>query len=189
MSSGDSLVRDLFRQREIDYLLSSVGVTMRSSVENIEVGDLKIERLKEGEIAELPRWVAEEFVALNLAEIGEEPFETEILKSLSREKMMGPIQLSKLASDFYLKMRRRLLYLKGAVEAGRVRKEDYERLRASSYDLIGIRLGKLLSLSSSSTTLSAIAEKVTPEERVFFTTSQSFSNDWRGVLLGEEAQH
>ncbi len=37
--------------------------------------------------------------------------------------------------------------------------------------------------------LTMAAEKVTPEERVFFTTSQSFSNDWRGVLLGEEAQH
>ena len=187
MSSGDSLVRELFQRRETDYLLSSVIVTMRSHMENIEVGDLKIDKLKEGEITELPRWVAEEFAALNLAEVSEEPFETEILKSLSREKMLGPFQLSSLAPDFYLKMRRRLTYLKDAVDGGRVRKEDYERLRASSYDLIGIRLGKLLSLSSSSTTLSAIADRLTPEERVFFTTSQSFSNDWKNVLLGEKA--
>ena len=184
MISRDSLVRELFQQRETDFLLSTVRVRMRSAVENIEVGDVKIEKLKEGETAELPRWVAEEFAALNLEEVGEEPFETEILKALSREKMMGPSQLSSLAPDFYLKMRRRLVYLKGAAEAGRVRKEDYERLRTSSYDLIGIRLGKLLSLSSSSTTLAAIAERLTPEERVFFTTSQSFSNDWRSLLLG-----
>ena len=68
-----------------------------------------------------------------------------------------------------------------------MRKEDYERLRASSYDLIGIRLGKLLSLSSSSTTLSAIADKLTPEEKVFFATSQSLTKEWRTTLLGEKA--
>jgi hypothetical protein len=187
LNSENSPLRELFQQRERDYLLSSVNVSMRSAVENIEVGDLKIEKLKEGEIAELPRWVAEEFASLGLGEAAEEPFETEILRALSREKMIGAFQLSNLAPDFYLKMKRRLAYLHDASGAGRVRKEDYERLRASSYDLIGIRLGKLLSLSSSSTTLSAIADKLTPEEKVFFATSQSLTKDWKTVLLGEKA--
>jgi len=186
LSSVESPLRELFQQRERDYLLSNVKVSMRSPVENIEVGDLKIEKLREGEIAELPRWVAEEFAGLGLAEVAEEPFETEILKSLSREKMIGAFQLSSLAPDFYLRMKRRLAYLHEAAGAGRVRKEDYERLRASSYDLIGIRLGKLLSLSSSSTTLSAIADKVTPEEKVFFATAQSLSKEWKKVFLGEK---
>src|SRR5437867_11775429 len=139
---------------------------MRSAVENIEVGDLKVEKLREGETAELPRWVAEEFASLGLAEVAEEPFETEILKSLSREKMIGAFQLSNLAPDFYLRMKRRLAYLRDAAGAGRGRKEDYERLRASSYDLIGIRLGKLLSLSRSSPTLSGNGGKLTPEDTV-----------------------
>ena len=187
MSSVDFPLRELFQQRERDYLLSNVKVSMRSAVENIEVGDLKVEKLREGETAELPRWVAEEFASLGLAEVAEEPFETEILKSLSREKMIGAFQLSNLAPDFYLRMKRRLAYLRDAAGAGRVRKEDYERLRGSSYDLIGIRLGKLLSLSSSSTTLSAIADKLTPEEKVFFATSQSLTKEWRTTLLGEKA--
>jgi len=186
LSSVESPLRELFQQRERDYLLSNVKVSMRSPVENIEVGDLKIEKLRGGEIAELPRWVAEEFASLGLAEVAEEPFETEILKSLSREKIIGAFQLSNLAPDFYLRMKRRLAYLHEAAGAGRVRKEDYERLRASSYDLIGIRLGKLLSLSSSSTTLSAIADKVTPEEKVFFATAQSLSKEWKKVFLGEK---
>jgi len=186
LSSVDSPLKEFFQQRERDYLLSNVKVSMRSAVENIEVGDLKVEKLREGEIAELPRWVAEEFASLGLAEVAEEPFETEILKSLSREKIIGAFQLSNLAPDFYLRMKRRLAYLHEAAGAGRVRKEDYERLRASSYDLIGIRLGKLLSLSSSSTTLSAIADKVTPEEKVFFATAQSLSKEWKKVFLGEK---
>lgn len=186
MAEGDSGVTGMFEQRERDYLLSMVRVTMRSSVENIEVGDFKIEKLREGEITELPRWVAQEFASLGLAEVAEEPFETEILKSLSREKMMSPFQLSNLSPDFYLRMRRRLAHIQGAAMAGKVRKDEYDRLRASSYDLIGIRLGKLLSLSSSLTTLSAIVEKLTPEERFFFTMSQSFSKDWKDIILGEK---
>ncbi len=187
MAAEGSQIRELLEERERDYLLSKVRVKMRSSVENIEVGDFKIEKLMEGENAELPRWVAEEFAGLNLAEVPEEPFESEVLKSLSREKMMGPFQLSNLSPDFYLRMKRRLAYLQGAASAGRVRKDEYERLRASSYDMIGIRLGKLLSLSSSSTTLSAIVEKFTPEEKFFFTLSQSISKEWKSILLGEKS--
>jgi len=184
--SEGSQIKELFEERERDYLLSKVRVRMRSSLENIEVGDFKIEKLKEGESAELPRWVAQEFASLGIADTAEEPFETEVLKSLSREKMMGPFQLANLTPDFYLRMRRTLEHLRDALSAGKLRKEEYERLRASSYDLIGIRLGKLLSLSSSSTTLSAIAEKLTPEERFFFTMAQSFSRDWKEILLGEK---
>jgi hypothetical protein len=178
-------IEDMFQQRERDFLLSKVRVVMRSSIENIEVGDFKIEKLNEGESTDLPRWVAEELVQLNLAEMGEEPFETEIFKALSREKMMGPFQLSNLTPDFYLRMRRRLSYLRGALEGGRIRKEDYERLKSSSYDVIGMRLGKLLTLSGSSTSISAMADKLTPEEKSFFTLSQSVSKEWKSALLGE----
>lgn len=177
-------VRDMFDRRETEFLLGRTRVTMRSSLENIDAGEFKIESLKEGETVELPRWVAEELVQLNLAEASEEPFEAEIRKSLSNEKMRGPLQLSNLQQDFYLRMRRRLLQLKAAVEGGKGRREDYEKLRAASYDLIGMRLSKLLTLSSSSTPLSSLGDKLTPEEREFFTVAQSLSKEWKGALLG-----
>ncbi|MDV3243789.1 MAG: hypothetical protein LYZ66_01280 [Nitrososphaerales archaeon] len=187
MADESQEIKAVLEDRERNFLLSTSRVTMRSSLENIEVGDFKIESLKEGESVELPRWVAEELVQMNLAEASEEPFETEILKALSREKMMGPLQLSSLPADFYNRMRRRLSYLGNSVKEGRVRREDYERLRATSYDLIGMRLSKLLSLSSSSATAAALGEKLTPEERTFFTVSQSISKEWRAAILGEGA--
>lgn len=185
MPDDSEAIKELFEERERNFILSKSRVTMRSSLENIDVGDFKIESLKEGESVELPRWVAEELVQMNLAEAPEEPFETEILRALSREKMMGPLQLSNLEQDFYLRMRRRLSCLGAAVQDGRVRREELERLRATSYDLIGMRLSKLLSLSSTSTTATILGEKLTPEERAFFGLSQSFSKDWRAALLGE----
>jgi len=174
----------MLEQREREFLMGKSRVTMRSSMENIDLGDFKIDGLKEGESVELPRWVAEELVQMNLAEAPEEPFETEILKALSREKMMGPLQLSNLQQDFYMRMRRRLSYLAEAAKEGRVRKEDLDKLKATSYDLVGMRLSKLLSLSSTSTTAAALGEKLTPEERAFFSISQSFSKEWRVALLG-----
>ncbi len=166
-------------------MLTKSKVKMRSSVENLDAGDYKIESLSEGQLVELPRWVAEELVQLDLAEASDEPFETEIFRALSKEKMMGPLQLSVLPEDFYLRMRRRVGRLGKAASEGRVRKEDYEKLRGICYDLIGIRLSKLLSISSSSTKVSDIGERLTPEEKAFFTMSQTSALEWKAALLGE----
>jgi hypothetical protein len=166
-------------------MLGKTSVRMRSSVENIDAGDYSIDSVSEGQTVELPRWVAEELLILNLAEAREEPFESEIFKALSREKMMGPLQLSVVPEDFYMKMQRRMEYLRQAVAEGRARREDLEKLRTVCYDLVGMRLSKLLSLSSSSTKASDLAEKLTPEERVFFSESQSISAEWKSALLGE----
>lgn len=185
MKNESREIRAILEGRERDYLLSKSRVTMKSSLENIDLGDYKIESVKAGESVELPRWVAEELVQMNLAEAAEEPLETEILRALSREKMMGPLQLSTLPADFYVRMRRRLAYIGDAAKEGRVRKEDYDRLLKTSYDLIGMRLSKLLSLSGSSTTATALGEKLTPEEKSFFSISQSLSKEWRLAILGE----
>lgn len=187
MSAEPKAIRELFERRERDFLTSKSRVKVLASVENLDVGDVKVGTLKEGDTVELPRWVAEELAQLRLAELGEEPFETEIFRALSKEKMMGPFQLSNLGQDFYLRMRRRLSYLAVSVKEGRVKAEDYERLRVSSYDLIGLRLSKLLSLSSTSNSLATLGEQLTPEEKVFFTISKDFSREWREALLGRGA--
>lgn len=153
-------------------------------MEQLEVGDMTLEKMKEGESLELPRWVAEELAELNVADVQEEAFEVEIFKALTREKMLGAQQLSVLQPNFYLKMRRRLAAVKAGSEKGKYRREDYERLRATCYDLIGRRLSKLLSVSSSAN-LQTIGEKITPEEKVFFTASRSRSEEWKRSLLGD----
>lgn len=184
MSDEQIALRQMLERREREYLLGTARAKMRSSVENLDVGDFHIERLSEGEAVELPRWVADELVAQGMAEAAEPLFESEIFNALSKEKMMGPLQLSGLGPDFYVKMRRRLAALSAGVEEGKSKKEDFERLRAVCYDLVGIRLSKLLSLSSSSTPASSLADRLTPEEASFFFMSQSLSKEWKAGLLG-----
>ena len=184
MSEEQIALRQMLERREREYMMGTTRATMRSSVENLDVGDFHIDRLSEGESVDLPRWVADELIGQGMAESAEAPFENEIFGALSKEKMMGPLQLSGLAPDFYVRMRRRLGALGAAVAEGRSRKEDFDKLRAVCYDLVGIRLSKLLSLSSSSATASTLGERLTPEEAAFFTISQSLSKEWKVGLLG-----
>ncbi len=174
----------MLEKKDQDFVMSEIKIKMRTSVENIVAGDYGVQKAAEGESVEVPRWVAEELVDLNLAEGSEEPFEVEISRALSREKMMGPLQLSVIPQDFYVRMQRRVASLERAAEEGKARKEDFARVKIASYDLVGMRLNKLLSLSSSSTTASALTDKATPEEVAFFTTSQSLSKEWKAALLG-----
>jgi hypothetical protein len=178
-------VAKIFEQREREFLLAPVRVTMKTSTEEIEVGDLVLKRAKEGEKLEMPRWVAEELAELELAEIQEEPFEVEIFKALTREKILASLQLSPLEASFYIRMRRRLAAVRTGVDRGRYRREDYEKLRNASYDLIGRRLSKLLSMSSSAN-VKTIGDRITPEERAFFLMSSSLSAGWKKALLGEQ---
>ena len=184
MSDEQIALRQMLERREREYLLGTTRARMKSAIENIDVGDFHIEHLSEGESVELPRWVADELTVQGMAEESEAPFENEVFGVLSREKMMGPLQLSSLPPDFYVRMRRRLGVLASGVGEGKTRREDYERLRAVCYDLVGIRLSKLLSLSSSSAPASTLAEKLTPEEAEFFALSQSLSKEWKSGLLG-----
>jgi DNA replication factor GINS len=177
-------VAKIFEQREREFLLSPIRVTMKTSTEDIEVGDLVVKKAKEGERLEMPRWVAEELVELQIAETQEEPFEVEIFKALTREKILSSPQLSPLEPNFYIRMRRRLSAVKAGTEKGKYRREDYERLRMASYDLIGRRLSKLLSMSSSAS-VQTIADRITPEEKAFFSMSSSISAAWKKALLGE----
>ena len=184
MSEEQITLRQMLERREREYLLGNTRAKMRSSVENLDVGDFHIEKLAQGESVELPRWVADELVGQGMAETTETPFENEIFNALSKEKMMGPLQLSTLPPDFYVRMRRRLGSLAVGVKEGKAKQADFERLRAVCYDLVGIRLSKLLSLSSSSAPASTLGERLTPEESSFFALSQSLSKEWKAGLLG-----
>jgi hypothetical protein len=178
-------VAKIFEQREREFLLAPVRVTMKTATEQMEVGDLVLNKAKEGERLEMPRWVAEELVALDLAEMQEEAFDVEIFKALTREKILASPQLSPLDPNFYVRMRRRLTAVRAGVERGKYRREDYEKLKTASYDLIGRRLSKLLSMSSSAS-VQTIADRITPEEKAFFSMSGTLSAAWKKALLGEQ---
>ena len=133
----------------------------------------------------MPRWVAEELVELGLAEMQEEAFEVEIFKALTREKILASPQLSPLEPNFYIRMRRRLAAVRAGVERGKYRREDYEKLKMTSYDLIGRRLSKLLSMSSSAKRPDHRGQDHTRGEGVLLDVQLDLRG-WKKALLGEQ---
>ena len=183
MNGEQEGISEVFERAEREFLMSKIKVKMRMAVENLDAGDYRLDSLAEGQSLELPRWIVEELVELKLAEPQEEHFEDELSRALSKEKMMGPLQLSILPPEFYMRMRRRLVSMAGGSLSG-TEKEDFERIRKACYDIIGMRLSKLLSLSSSSSQGSSLTDRLAPEEEAFFSVSQSLSKEWRAALLG-----
>ncbi|HYB06686.1 MAG TPA: hypothetical protein VEB87_00865, partial [Nitrososphaerales archaeon] len=68
MSENQIALREILERREREYLLGTTRAKMRTSVENLDVGDFHIEHLAEGETVDLPRWVADELIAQGMAE-------------------------------------------------------------------------------------------------------------------------
>ena len=130
MEDPGTAVAKIFEQRERQFLLAPVRVMMKTSTEQMEVGDLVLKQAKEGERIEMPRWVAEELAELGLADMQEESFEVEVFKALTREKILASPQLSPLEPNFYIHMRRRL----AAVRAGWERKIPPGGLREAEED-------------------------------------------------------
>jgi len=169
--------------RELEYILSPVKITMKRGLPNIETLSFKLEETKEGDLIEVPRWVSEVLVDMGFAEVQGEPFEVEVFKVLSRERIQGSLQLSTLKGDFYLKMKRYLGNLKLKSERNGAFKPDFERFSVSAYDLITLRLSKLLYLASSSSTPQDLFEKITPEERELFNEAHRMVDGWRRAVL------
>lgn len=165
--------------------MSTVSAKLKSSIENIEAGDYSIAKGHEGESVDVPRWMAEELSSLGLAQADDEPFEVEVLRALSREKLMGPLQLSALPQNFYVRMMRRVRRLADVAGDDGARKIELQRMKGNCYDIVGMRLSKLLALSSASTTVRDAGANMAPEEKEFFVSAQSLSKEWRGALLGE----
>ena len=61
-------------RREREFMMKKANVRMLSSLENTHVGDFDIDKLEQGEMAEVPRWVAVELVAAKLGLMNDEPF-------------------------------------------------------------------------------------------------------------------
>lgn len=186
MSSGRESVLDSIKDREYAYLLSGTRIKIRSNVASQDVGSIHLEGMSQGDMVELPRWISEILIELGLAESQEETFASEVFKAVNREKMAGDNQIAALRPDFYLKTRRHLAsddqqrqrrgdaYVKPAAET--------ERTRTLIYDLVALRLRKILLISSALSPPPDIKEKLTPEEYQVFDNIYELLQSWRRAV-------
>ncbi len=169
------------KDREMEYLLNPVKILVKQNLPKITVGSIEIGDMKEGDLLEVPRWMAEVFSELGFAEVQEENFEVEMLKTLSRERIQGSSQLATLTGEFYLKLKRHLNGLReNVVSKGGKRTYDEAYMRAQ--DLVTLRTVKLLPLTVGEY-VPDIVPKVTPEELKLFNTVRGIVQQWKRTVL------
>jgi hypothetical protein len=170
------------KDRETEHLLNPVKILIKQNLPKISMASIEIGETKEGDILEVPRWVAEVLAELGFAQIQEEIFEVEMLKTLSRERIQGPNQLSTITGDFYLKLRRYLDSLKGGSYPKGASRLGYDEAHMKAMDLITLRTVKLLPLTVGDSAAD-LMQKVTPEEIQLFNIVRDVVQQWKQTVL------
>jgi hypothetical protein len=171
------------RDRDVNLQLQPTRVSYRQSVAELQAGSMHLPPAQEGETREVPLWVANVLGELGLAEVQEEPFEMELFKALSRERIAPAQQLAALRADFYPRLRRFLLALKRRVARNPELGSDQLRATISARDLVSLRLSKLLHFASGTSFASDLLQKLAPEERRLFEEVRSLVEEWRTAVL------
>lgn len=180
MTLEDADVAKYLKDRELSYLLRPVRIHFTKTPESDAEGEE--ERPLQG-TRDIPRWQAEVYAEEGAAQIDEESFEVELSKTASRERIQGRDQIAALNPDFYLKMRRHLVSLKAKAEGNGANMEDYRRNSMVAYDLLTIRLGKILRFAASSSIPQDLLAKITPEEKLFLEHVHRKVDGWRKAVL------
>ena len=133
-SMSDQPVIQSIRDREFAYLLSGTRLRVKQKFSRIDIGSIHLDPMNEGDSLDLPRWVAEVLVDMNICESQEESFSSEVFKAVTREKIAGSDQLSTLRPDFYLKIRRHLNYASGSASLRPNSIPEVEKTRTLIYE-------------------------------------------------------
>src|SRR5579875_2111027 len=105
MSAATGSFVQSIEDREFAYLLSGMRLRANQTIPRLDIGSIHLEGVNQGDVLEVPRWIAEVLTKLGVCESQEESFSQEVFKAVNREKMAGENQLAALRSDFYLKVR------------------------------------------------------------------------------------
>lgn len=179
--SSQSVVQSI-RDREFAYLLSSVRLRAKQKMPKTDIGSIHLEPMNEGDAVDLPRWIAEILIDLDFCESEEESFASEVFKAVTREKIAGPDQLSTLRPDFYLKIRRHLAFANDSSKRNGSNPET-EKTRTLIYDLMALRLRKILGIAASLSPPTDLRGKLTPEEYQIFESVYSLLRSWRTMTM------
>jgi DNA replication factor GINS len=165
-------INKLLQIYSIGYALQDVKAVInhdfKINVANVEIGG------KQGEVLNIPRWVAQTLESENHAEIQEPDMGIELTQSISKENFQGE-ELSHLEPDFYIKV---------AGYMSRLSEKDFDKLQSLLNTLIRKRLGKLVPRANSMELTADLARKLSIEERALYNTIHENSADFIDQIFG-----
>ncbi len=157
---------------QLGYMLEEVRVTYREDAK-MSVGNLVIDA-KEGDMSSLPRWLAKILVEQGGVEIQSNDVTGYISRTMNRERIAKPHDLSGVDVDFYVRVND---YLEGLKERER------ENLTISLNTFVASRLEKIVKLAAASSLSPELEAKLTAEEKELYILINKASTKFKkGVL-------
>ena len=148
----------------------------------LDVSDISIKG-KQGEILNIPRWVANVLESEKHVEIQDVDMLVELKQAVEKEKMLGQFDLSTLQvqhqadSHFYIKMKS---YMNGLPE------KDYDKVESMLNTLLRTRQTKIIRLADTSKLTADISQKLSIEEREFYNNLHDNSSKFSKTIIGNK---
>jgi len=151
--------------------------------------DLKLDTLgisidgKQGEILNIPRWIADVLESEKHVEIQDVDMLVELKQAVEKEKMLGQFDLATLQVQqqadpyFYIKMKS---YMKGLPE------KDYDMVESMLNTLLRTRQTKIIRIADASKLIPKISQKLSIEEREFYNNLHDNSTKFSKTIIGNK---
>ena len=157
---------------QLGFMLEEVRVSYKEDAK-MSVGNLVIDA-KEGDMSSVPRWIAKILVKQGMIEIQSNDATGYISRTMNRERIAKPHDLSGVDADFYVRAND---YLEGLKERER------ENLVVSLNTFVASRLEKIVKLAAASSLSPELEGKLSAEEKELYILIHTISTKFKkGVL-------
>jgi DNA replication factor GINS len=157
---------------QLSYLMEEVRVSYKKDAK-MSVGNIAIDA-KEGDMSSLQRWVAKILVEQGAVEIQSNDITGYISRTINRERIAKPHDLSGVDIDFYVRVNE---YLEG------LRERERENLIVSLNTFVASRLEKIVKLAAASPLSAELEAKLAAEEKELYILISNVSTKFKkGVL-------
>jgi DNA replication factor GINS len=172
VTSSEPRIEAIQNIYQLGYMMEEVRVSYKKDAK-MSVGNIAIDA-KEGDMSSLQRWVAKILVEQGAVEIQSNDITGYISRTINRERIAKPHDLSGVDIDFYVRVNE---YLEG------LRERDRENLIVSLNTFVASRLEKIVKLAAASPLSAELEAKLAAEEKELYILISNVSTKFKkGVL-------
>jgi DNA replication factor GINS len=166
---------ELSKVHHTGFDLEDVKVTFLHDIK-INVAGVNVEG-KQGEILNIPRWVASVLESDKHITIEDTDMVVELKQATVKENVQGEFELATLEPYFYVRL---ISFMK------KLPKDDYDKVESMLNSLVRKRQGKIIHLADSLKLNADLSQKLTLEERIFYEKIYNTSSDFKKQILGDK---
>jgi DNA replication factor GINS len=172
VTSSEPRIEAIQNTYQLGYMMEEVRVSYKKDAK-MSVGNIAIDA-KEGDMSSLQRWVAKILVEQGAVEIQSNDITGYISRTINRERIAKPHDLSGVDIDFYVRVNE---YLEG------LRERERENLIVSLNTFVASRLEKIVKLAAASPLSAELEAKLAAEEKELYILISNVSTKFKkGVL-------